>query len=458
MRVAAVDLGASSGRVMSVEVGSGGLTLTEVHRFANTPVTLAGTLHWDPIQLYQGVLHGLRELTADGNPVHSIGIDSWAVDYALLAPDGGLLGLPVHYRDHRTEGQLDRVLAKIPPDQLYAHTGLQLLRINTLFQLMSEVDGHRLPAADCLLLIPDLLTYWLTGDRAAERTNASTTQLLNVHSGQWLTGLMSELGIPPHIFPPLRDPGTPAGQLKPDLGFPNPIPVTRVASHDTASAIAAVPAQTPHFAYISCGTWALAGVELDHPVLTPASREANFTNERGLDGTIRYLRNNMGLWLLQECLRTWNAQADLTPLLTAAADLPTHTLINPDDPIFLPPGDMPTRIRQWCATHDQPVPHARPQLVRCILDSLANAFHHTITEAAQLSGARVEVVHLVGGGAANGLLCQLTANACQLPVIAGPVEAAALGNALVQLRTDQTLPELRDLVRTSATLTHYPPR
>ncbi len=447
-----MDLGASSGRVMSAELGPGGLTLTEVHRFANRPLRLRGTLHWNLPALYQEVLDGLHELTGTG--LRGVGIDSWAVDYALLDGDGGLLGLPVHYRDDRTEGRLEELLARIPPDTLYARTGLQHLRINTLVQLLAE--GPRLHRAAHLLLVPDLLTYWLTGELGAERTNASTTQLLDVTTGEWATDLLSAVDIPAGILPPLREPGTVAGTT--DV-LPDPLRVTRVASHDTASAVAAVPAETEHFAYISCGTWSLVGLELDAPVLTEASRAANFTNEQGLDGTTRYLRNVVGLWLLQECQRTW--AADFPALLSAAADLPSPKVpLDVNDPVFLPPGDMPTRVQRWYAARDLPVPRTPPGLTRAILVGLAHAHHEAITEAIRLTGRSVEVVHLVGGGAANTLLCQLTADACGLPVVAGPVEATALGNALVQLRADRDLPlpALRELIRRSTDLVRYDPR
>jgi rhamnulokinase len=443
-RVAAVDLGAASGRVIVGEVGPYSVAVEECHRFPNRPVRVGGTLHWDVLNLYQETLDGLRA----AKQVDSIGIDSWAVDYGLLDKSGDLLSNPVHYRDERTAGareNLDRLGAR----ELYATTGLQYLPFNTIHQLSAET---RLTAAATLLLIPDLFAYWLTGEQGAEVTNASTTQLLNVRTRSWATELIEKIGVDPALFPPLREPGTVIGTYE-------GTPVTAVGSHDTASAVVGVPATNDRFAYISCGTWSLVGVELDGPVLTEASREANFTNELGVDGTVRYLRNVMGLWLLQECVREWGA--DTAELLRAAAKLPPGAVIDPDEPVFLPPGDMPGRIVDACRRSGQPVPSDPPAIVRCVVDSLADAHRRAVEEAQELSGRAVDVVHVVGGGARNSLLCQLTADACGLPVLAGPVEATALGNVLVQARAlgavDGDLAQLRSLIRGSQQVTRYEP-
>jgi rhamnulokinase len=463
--VVAVDLGASSGRVMRAEVGPGALKLTEVGRFANEPVRVDDSLHWDILALFRGVLAGMR---AAGGVV-SVGIDSWGVDYGLLDADGRLLGNPVHYRDRRTDGVMETVLDDVPAADLYGTTGVQFLPFNTVFQLVAQRGSAQLEAARTLLLIPDLLTYWLTGEVGAERTNASTTQLLDATTGAWSAEVMARLGIPRALFPPLREPGSTVGPLLPDLadrlGYAGPIAVTAVGSHDTASAVVGVPAASERFAYVSCGTWSLVGVELDHPVLTEDSLAANFTNEVGVDGTTRYLRNVMGLWLLQECQRTWRAAgvpADLPTLLDAAAELPAFTaVIEPDDPAFLPPGDMPARIAAACRRLEQPVPSSPAHTVRCILDSLALAHRRAIVDAQGLSGRVVDVIHIVGGGARNELLCQLTADACGLPVEAGPVEAGALGNALVQARAHGAagpdLAALRAVVRATQPIRRFTP-
>ena len=463
--VAAVDLGAASGRVIRARVGPGTLQLDEVGRFDNIPVRVGGTLHWDALRIYHGVLDGLR---AAGR-VDSIGVDSWGVDYGLLDADGRLLGNPVHYRDRRTDGVPEKVLAEVPSAELYAITGLQLQPFNTLFQLVAARDSAGLAGARTLLLIPDLMTYWLTGTVGAERTNASTTQLLDARTGDWARDLMIRLGISPALLPVLREPGSPAGDLLPEvaaeLGLAAPTAVTAVGSHDTASAVIGVPAAGERFAYISCGTWSLAGVELRRPVLTEASRAANFTNEVGADGTIRYLRNIMGLWLLQECLRAWRdagQPGELEPLLREAARAPAlAAVVDAGDAEFLAPGDMPSRIGAACERLGQRPPSAPAETVRCIMDSLALAHRAAVLDAQRLSDHQVEVVHIVGGGARNELLCQLTADACGLPVLAGPQEATALGNALVQARAlgriGPDLASARSLIRATQPLRRYEP-
>jgi rhamnulokinase len=463
----AVDLGASSGRVVVGRVGPARLELQEVHRFPNEPVQLPDGLHWDILRLYREILHGLRAAAAE--PVISVGVDGWGVDYGLLDETGALLGNPYHYRDGRTAGVADKLHARLPFEDLYARTGIQLLPFNTVYQLAAAAGTAQLEAARTLLLLPDLLGYWLTGNAGAERTNASTTALLDVRTGDWSPEALAAAGVGRKLFPPLRRPGEPVGPLRAEVAsetrLPGSVVVTAVGSHDTASAVVGVPAGGDRFAYVSCGTWALVGVELDRPVLTDASRAANFTNEGGVDGRVRYLRNVMGLWLLQESLRSWERAgqpADLAALLeAAAAQPPGGPVVDPDDPDFLPPGDMPSRVQAACRRTGQPAPETQPRLVRCILDSLAAAFARAVADAARLSGRQVEVVHLVGGGARNRLLCQLTADACGLPVLAGPVEATALGNVLVQARThgrlSGDLESLRSLLRDTQEVRRYRP-
>ncbi|PSK66535.1 L-Rhamnulokinase [Micromonospora sp. MH33] len=456
--LAAVDLGASSGRVMVGRVGAGKLDLTEAHRFTNEPVRAGDILHWDILRLWRGVLDGLRA----AGPVASIGIDSWAVDYGLVDASGALLGNPVHYRDGRTDGVAERVAKQLGEERLYTTTGLQQLPFNTLYQLVAAAGTPQLDIAHRLLLIPDLIAYWLTGQLGAELTNASTTQLYDLRRRAWATGLMADAGIRSELFPPLREPGTRIGPVRPDLALPGSPQVVAVGSHDTASAVVGVPAAGHHFAYISCGTWSLVGVELDAPVLSEASRRANFTNESGVDGTFRYLRNVMGLWLLQESLRAWGA-GDLTDLLRQAAREPAfRSVVDPDDTAFLPPGDMPTRIADACRRAGEPVPAHPAATVRCIMDSLALAHRRAVRQAQQLSGRHVDAVHIVGGGARNELLCQLTADACGLPVLAGPIEATALGNILVQARAagviNGDLAALRTVLRETEHIVRYEPR
>ncbi|MCU1440388.1 MAG: rhamnulokinase [Rhodoglobus sp.] len=451
--VAAVDLGATSGRVMLGHVGAGRVGLREVARFANGPVQRADGLHWDIGTLRSSVLAGLATAITQEPTVASVGIDSWAVDYALLR-DGRMLGTPFHYRDERTGPAVERVHALVSPAELYAANGLQFLTFNSLYQLAAE---PHLDEAESLLLIPDLFAFWLTGEMVAERTNASTTGLLDVAAREWDDALIERLGFPRSIFPPLVNPGTVIGTAAEFGG----VPVTAVGSHDTASAVVAVPATSDDFAYISCGTWGLVGVELEHPVLTEESRAANFTNEGGVDGRVRFLHNVMGLWLLTESVREFTL--DLAELLAAAAELTTGVpIFDANDPVFLAPGDMPGRIAEWCRSHSQPVPQSPVEFVRSIIESLALAFAAAVRAASELSGKPVSVIHIVGGGSQNELLCQLTADRSGMPVLAGPVEATALGNVLVQARAqglvNGSLESLRALVAQAYSPRQFLPR
>jgi rhamnulokinase len=468
-RFAAVDLGASSGRVMVGQVDRGALRLEEAHRFANGPVAVGSTLYWDILRIYVSVIEGLRLAARQGGELTSIGIDGWAVDYGLLDENDALVGNPVHYRDARTEGMMEKVLSSVSAERVYGETGIQFLSLNTIYQLAAQAGSPQLAAARSLLLVPDLVSFWLTGVKGTEITNASTTQLLDATTHQWSGPLCAAIGIDAALFPPLREPRTHAGVLQPSvreqLGVHRPVPVTTVCSHDTASAVVAVPARDENFAYISCGTWSLVGVELDSPMLTDDSRRAGFTNEIGIDGTVRFLRNVMGLWLLQECMRTWNMSrsgAVVEALLRGAEAVPAFSfVIDPDDRRFLSPGDMPTRIAEACRDTGQRSPVTHAETVRCVLDSLAIAYRSAVHDAQRLSGHDIEVVHIVGGGSQNALLCQLTADACGLPVVAGPVEAAALGNVLVQAQAasvvDAELAAIRGLVRSTQRLRTYKP-
>ncbi|MEO8262171.1 MAG: rhamnulokinase family protein [Pseudolysinimonas sp.] len=459
--VAAVDLGATSGRVMLANVGANELTLRQVARFPNGPVDAAGSLRWDITALYGGVLDGLSAAVREETALASIGVDSWAVDYALLRA-GVRQGEPFHYRDARNVPAAERVLAQVPAAELYRRNGLQFLPFNTLFQLAAE---PQLDDEVRMLLIPDLFAFWLTHREVAERTNASTTGLLRIADREWDDELIARLGYPRGMFPELVDAGAVIGEVEPrvafEIGADRPIQVTAVGSHDTASAVVAVPARSADFAYISLGTWGLVGVELDAPVLTEASRLANFTNEGGVDGRVRYLKNVMGLWLLTECVREWGD--DLTELLAqAAAVTDPMQLLDADDPRFAPPGDMPAKIIAWFHDRGLRAPESRAATVRVILGSLAEAYARAVRQASELSGHAVSVVHIVGGGSQNALLCQLTADAVGLPVIAGPVEATAIGNVLVQARAlgfvTGDLETLRALVARAFPTIRYEPR
>ena len=465
MRAVAVDLGATSGRVVLGEISEGHLALRELARFANGGVRIADNLYWDILGLYRGVLDGLRQ----AGEIASIGIDSWAVDFGLLDEAGRLVENPLHYRDERFAPIAREVLDEVAPQELYARNGIQFQPFNTLFQLVSAAREHRLERAATMLMIPDLLGFFLTGERHGELTNASTTQLLGIDQA-WDLALIERLRLPASLLPEIVLPGTRVGELRPrvrvDLGLERSVAVTSVASHDTASAVVAVPAAEPNFAYISAGTWSLVGLELESPVLSEESRLANFTNERGLAGTVRFLRNVTGFYLLEECLRTWNGHGErglVDQLVAQASQEPgMRSVVDVDDPALQGPRGVVEEVAEACRRSGEPVPGSRPALVRCLLDSLAAAYALSIGQAARLAQRRVEVIHLVGGGARNALLAQLTADACGVPVLAGPVEAATIGNLLVQGVALGILPseraDLRRLVRTELPPTVYAPR
>jgi rhamnulokinase len=463
--VAAVDLGASSGRVMLGQVSANRLELHPVARFPNNPVRTIDGLHWNILELYRNALAGLQAAVREAPELASVGIDSWAVDYALLRGDR-MLGTPFHYRDDRTAAGVTASHNLVPPADLYGENGLQFLPFNTLYQLAADRAAGDLDIADGLLLIPDLLGYWLTGRRVAERSNASTTGLLQASGGPaagWNDALITRLGLPSALFPDLVSAGEPIGPLLPGVAAEvgsERLTLVAVGSHDTASAVVAVPMSGEDCAYISSGTWSLVGVELPSPVLSAASRAANFTNEGGVDGRVRFLRNVMGLWLLSESIRSWERageQVDLPALLAEAAALPgPGILFDVDDAGFLAPGDMPARIEAHLRENGLRPPVNRAELVRSIVESLAAAYARTLHTITELTGRTVRTVHIVGGGSQNALLCQLTADYTGLPVLAGPVEATAIGNVLVQARAQGfaggSLESLRNLVRRA-----YPP-
>lgn len=465
--VAAVDLGATSGRVMLGYVDEGAVRLEEVARFPNGPVAAAdGSLRWDFTALYDHIVAGLAEAVRREPGIASVGIDSWAVDYGLLRGDE-LLDAPFHYRDERTAAGVEAVHAVVPFDELYRRNGLQFLPFNTLYQY--AVDA-RLGEADAALLIPDLIAFLLTGARVAERTNASTTGLLDVRTREWDTDLAERLGVPAAALPPLVDPGTRLGAVRGEAldRIGTPLDVIAVGSHDTASAVVAVPLSSPNAAYISCGTWGLVGVELPEPVVTDAAREALFTNEGGVDARVRFLHNVTGLWLLTETVAAWaeedGAPVDLVALLDAASAVDEEIpLFDANDARLTAPGDMPARIAEALRDAGSPVPSTRAAFVRTIVESIAAAFADALATVARVTGRELDVVHIVGGGALNRLLCQATADRSGLPVLAGPVEATALGNVLVQARahgwfgSDATLETLRAAVAASDSPVRFEP-
>jgi rhamnulokinase len=466
--VGAIDLGATSGRVVVGHVGGDGVRLDVVERFPNNPVRVwegaAEGLHWNLLELFRSILLGLT--AAGRHDLVSVGVDSWGLDYGLLR-DGALLGNPYSYRDARTAEGVRATHELMSHEDLYAISGMQFMPINSVYQFTADRLAGRVQPGDLALLIPDLIGYWLTGVAVAERTNASTTGLFDVRRREWSGEIAERLSLEPSLFPRLVDPGTELGPLLPGVAseIGAQVPVVAVGSHDTASAVVGVPAQDDDFAYVSCGTWGLVGVELDAPVLTDAARAANFTNEGGLDGTTRFLQNVTGLWLQSESIRTWEREGrtlELPTLIDAAAALPSGSVFDANDLRLLPPGDMPARIAQCCAEAGQPVPQSPAEFVRAINESLAEAFARAVRQAAELSGKAVKVIHIVGGGSQNSLLCQLTADRSGLPVIAGPVEATALGNVLVQARAAGLLSgglgSLRAVIGRSVSLQRYEPR
>ncbi len=465
----AVDIGAQSGRVVVGRLDDGRLGIEEVHRFPNVPVTAGGRLHWDVLQLYEQVLDGLTAAARFAGDAASVGIDTWGVDFGLLDRDGALLGNPVHHRDRRTEGVMERVFATVPARELYERTGIQLMPFNTIFQLaaLAEAGGRALEAADRLLLVPDLLHFWLGGVAVCERTNASTTQCLDPRSGAWTTDLLERLGMPATPFRELVPPATVLGSLRQDVAERTGLDRAVVAvpgTHDTASAVAAVPFRDPRSAYISAGTWSLVGVELAEPLITDEAFASNLTNEAGVGGTVRLLRNVDGLWLLHECRNAWAAAGrtwTFEELNAAAETAPAlRSFIEPNDPRFLAPGDLPGRIRAFCAETGQPEPGEPGEIVRCILESLALKHAQTVRMLAAVSGSQPLEIHIVGGGALNRPLCRWTAEAAGLPVLVGPVEATAVGNLVGQaiaLGELGSLEEGREVVRSSfAPAVHEP--
>jgi rhamnulokinase len=464
LQVAAVDLGAASGRVVIGYRTERGFSLREVHRFPNQPRTVGGVLRWDARALFAGVCDGLRAAAAAG-PLDAVSVDGWAVDYGLLDGDGELIADPASYRDPRTGPPFTAVTGDgvngVDATRLYQATGIAAQPINTVFQLMAERDLDR---ARHVVLVPDLLTYWLSGQLGTELTNASTTGLLDTRVMKWDDRVAAALAVRIKMFPPLRAAGEVAGPLVADLGpavfdRARPPQVIIGPSHDTAAAVAGVPAAQEGFAFVCTGTWALVGVELPAPVITEAARRAGFSNEAGVDGTTRFLRNVTGFWLLQECAREWG-RVDLDELTSAAGRVRgLRALIDVQDPVFLAPGGMTQRIVRACSRATGIVLSGEAEIVRCILDSMALAIRQAVRDAARLTGRPTRIVHVVGGGAANPLFCQLVADACQLPVVAGPVEAACWGNVLIQARAlgaaGRSLPELRSLVRRGVRLAGY---
>jgi rhamnulokinase len=461
---AAVDLGAQSGRVAVGRFDGERLEVSEVHRFPNEPVRLRDTLHWDVLRLYSDVTDGLRAAGREGGGLASVAVDSWGVDFGLLDRKGRLLQNPVHYRDSRRARAMESLLDRVPPRELYERTGIQLMPINTVFELgaMAAEGDPVLGAADTMLLIPDLFHHWLCGARTTELTNATTTQCFDPRGGEWATDVLDRLGVPARVLPEVVSPGTVLGPLTEDVGFD--AGVVAVATHDTGSAVAAVPFRGPAAAFICAGTWSLVGMEVPDAVIGDASFAANLTNEGGVGGTFRLLRNVTGLWLLHECRRVWALEGQehsFEGLVALAKEAPAFTsFIDPNDPVFDGPGDVPARVRAYCAHTGQADPATPGAIVRCILESLALKHAETVDLLASVTDVVPAEIHIVGGGAHNELLCRWTASAAGMPVLAGPAESTLLGNLLVQamaLGEVGSLAEVRDVVRASFAPTVYEP-
>ena len=466
----AFDLGASSGRAVIGRFDGRAIELEEVHRFANGPISVAGGLYWDALRLYDEMLAGLRKCARISGPEPAgIGIDTWGVDFALLDDVDELLGNPRCYRDPRVQGMLEKALSRVSREAIFEQTGLQFLEINTLYQLLSmaEKNPRRLRMADTLLMMPDLFNFWLTGRKVCEFSNATTTQFYNPRTGAWATDLLDRLGIPADMLPEVVASGTPLGPLRPEIAADAGIRSAGViapACHDTGSAVAAVPFSDADAAYISSGTWALLGAELPAPAVTRAALRHNFTNEGGVCGTYRFLKNITGLWIVQECRRIWENQghaysfAELVRLAGAAPAL--TSFIDPDHSDFLEPGDMPGRIRTYCRRTGQTVPAFEGAVIRCALESLALKCRCVLEDLESVLNRRLRTIHVVGGGVRNALLNQFTADATGRPVVAGPAEATALGNILMQVYARgeiDSLAGIREVVRNSTEIVAFEP-
>jgi rhamnulokinase len=469
----AIDIGAESGRVIAGVWNGNTIRLEEAHRFPNGPVALGETIRWDLLRLWAEIQTGLALAGKKfGRQIVSVGADTWGVDFVLLNQQEEILGQPYHYRDARTRGLMEQAFKKVLRAQIYAQSGLQFMEINSLYQLLAWQKGSPeiLAAADTLLFMPDFIHWALCGAKRAEFTIASTSQFVHPTKRNWSLPLLKQLGLPTHFLPKLVLPGTELGLVRKSLAERTGLAGVKVVApptHDTASAIAGVPTASTgqaNWAYISSGTWSLMGVEVNQPVLSPRALELNMTNEGGIDGTYRLLKNIMGLWLVQQCKRSFERAGrsdNYAQMVNLAAKAkPLRSLVNLNDPRFLNPPDMPKAIQEYCRETKQPVPKTDGELVRCCYESLALKYSETLGNLEELIGNKIAVIHLVGGGSQNKLLNQFTADACQRPVMAGPVEATAMGNLLTQVRADGeigSLAEMREVVRRSSDVERYEP-
>jgi rhamnulokinase len=466
----AVDLGAESGRTIVGTLDGEKLALTETHRFTNGPVRLPDGLHWDVLRLWSEIKTGIGISSAKiEGKLNSIGLDTWGVDFALLDGQGALLSNPFHYRDERTDGMLEEAFQRMPRSEIFANTGIQFMQLNTLYQLlaMSVQTSPLFEIARTLVTIPDLFNYWLSGEITNEFTNATTTQCFDPRQREWAAPVLDAMNIPSHLFRPVIEPGTPIGVLFPHLAEETGAVEAQVvvpACHDTGSSVVSVPARNQDFAWLSSGTWSILGAEVREPCVNDKALQYNFTNEGGVFGTWRLSKNIMGLWIIQECKRIWAHQGEdlsydeITRLAMEAK--PFLAVINPDNHRFFHPGDMPERIRTYCADTNQPVPQTKGQILRVALESLALKYRLVLERLEELIGRRLDPIHIIGGGTKNRLLNQFTADATNRVVVTGPVEATAIGNVLMQaigLEQIDSLPNARAIVRASFEVEEYYP-
>lgn len=468
-RVLAFDFGASSGRAIIGCFDGDKITLEEVHRFSNDPVSVGGTVYWDVLRLFYEIKQGIIKAKIAGG-FDSIGIDTWGVDFGLIDSEGKLMENPVHYRDARTVGLVDEAFKTMPKEKLYGITGIQFMELNTLFQLISlkKYRPWMLERADKMLFMPDLFGYMLTGKMCAEYSIASTSQLIDLDKRTWSKEILDAFGIKESVFAPLVQPGTVLGELSKEIceecGV-DPVPVISVCGHDTQSAITSVPFEDGDFAFLSSGTWSLFGTELDKPIVNETSMNINITNEGGFDGSTGFLKNIIGLWLIQESCRQWKREgkeysyADLEKLALAAE--PFKCFIDPDAPEFVPHGNIPERVREFCRKTGQFVPETVGEIMRCIYESLAMKYRLTFEKLRECTERDYPVIHVIGGGTKDGLLCQMTANSCDRTVKAGPIEATVMGNVAVQLMSDgsvKNIGQARKIVADSSELKTFEPK
>ncbi len=469
-----IDLGAESGRVMAGAWDGRAIRVEELHRFPNGPVNVGDTLRWNVVQLWTEIQNGLA-LAAKrfGDAIVSVGVDTWGVDFVLLSKNGEMLGQPCHYRDARTKGMFEHAFSQAPRAEIFARTGLQFMEINTLYQLLALQRSHPelLAAADCLLMMPDFFHWCLCGSRVAEFTNATTSQCLNPVNRDWAFDMLKKFGLPARIFPKIVPPGTELGRLRESVSQRTGlgrIKVVAPPTHDTASAVAAIPTANTgrtDWAYISSGTWSVMGIESPNALLTDRVLQLNFTNEGGIDGTFRVLKNITGLWLVQQCKKAFELRGknlDYAVLTRLAESAPgPHAVLDPDDPRFANPPDMPAAIASYCRETNQPAPESEGALVRCALEGLAARYASVLAGLEELAGNRIDIIHIVGGGSRNPLLNQLAADRCRRQIVAGPVETTVLGNLLSQARAAgelKSLAEMRDVVRCSSQLRAFEPK